>query len=111
MRIGINALYLLPGKVGGSETYIRNLVKSLAATEGNNTYVVFVNKEGEGVFDDSGPGIEIVRCPIRASSRPLRILWEQIVLPFQILRHKIDILFSAGMTAPFVCPVPSVLVI
>jgi len=111
MRIGINALYLLPGKVGGSEIYIRNLVKHLAGTGGNNTFVVFTNKESAGVFDDAGPGVEIVPCPIQASSRPVRILWEQVVLPFQILRHKIDILFSAGMTAPLICPVPSVLVI
>ncbi len=111
MRIGINALFLLPGKVGGSEIYIRNLVKHLAGIGSGNTYLVFVNRESAGVFDDAGPGVEIVPCPIRASSRPVRILWEQIVLPFQVLRHKIDILFSAGMTAPLVCPVPSVLAI
>jgi hypothetical protein len=55
--------------------------------------------------------MEIVACPIQASNRPLRIIWEQVALPFQVLSHKIDILFSAGMTAPFVCPVPSVLAI
>ena len=111
MRVGINALFLLPGKVGGSEIYIRNLVRFLARSGGNNTYVVFINRESSGVFDDAGPGMEIVACPIQASNRPLRVIWEQVVLPFQVFRHKIDILFSAGMTAPFVCPVPSVLAI
>jgi glycosyltransferase involved in cell wall biosynthesis len=111
VRIGINALYLLPGKVGGSEIYIRNLVRCLAKCGGRNTYVVFINRESVGVFDAVGPGLEIVVCPIQASNRPLRIVWEQVVLPFQVFRHKIDILFSAGMTAPFLCPVPSVLAI
>ncbi|SPP99642.1 Glycosyl transferase group 1 [Candidatus Sulfobium mesophilum] len=111
VRIGINALYLLPGRVGGSEIYIRNLVKHLAGTGGNNAFVIFTNQESAGAFDDAGPGVEIVLCPIQASSRPVRILWEQLVLPFQILRHKIDILFSAGMTAPLLCPIPSVLAI
>ncbi len=110
MRIGINALYLLPGKVGGSETYIRNLVRWLARSS-DNTYVVFINKESTGIFDDAGRNVEIIPCPILASNRPLRILWEQVALPFQVFHHKIDILFSAGMTAPFVCPVPSVLAI
>jgi glycosyltransferase involved in cell wall biosynthesis len=110
MRIGINALYLLPGKVGGTEVYIRNLVKHLAGTGGNNIFVIFINKESEGVFDP-GPNIEIVPCPLKASNRPLRIFWEQVVLPFRVFHHKIDILFSAGMTSPLVCPVPSVLVI
>jgi glycosyltransferase involved in cell wall biosynthesis len=111
VRIGINALFLLPGKVGGSEIYIRNLVRCLARSGGTNTYIIFINRESAGVFDDAGPGVEIVACPIQASNRPLRIVWEQVVLPFQILRHKIDILFSAGMTSPFVCPVLSVLAI
>ncbi len=111
MRIGINALFLLPSKVGGSEIYVRNRVKCLAGMGDGNTYVVFVNRESAGVFDDVGPRVKIVLCSLRASSRPLRILWEQVVLPFQTLRHKIDILFSAGMTSPFVCPVPSVVAI
>ena len=53
MRIGINALYLLPGKVGGSETYIRNLVKWLPLAEGRNSYAGFVNNESRGVFKES----------------------------------------------------------
>ena len=111
MRIGINALYLLPGKVGGTETYIRNLVTWLVKGDRENTYVIFVNRESAGIFEALAPGCEVVCCPIRASNRPLRILWEQTVLPFQILRRKTDLLFSAGMTTPFICPVPTVLVL
>lgn len=110
-RIGINALYLLPGKVGGTETYIRNLVTWLVRVDRENTYVIFINKESAGIFEELAPGCEVVPCPIRAANRPLRILWEQFVVPFQILRRKIDLLFSAGMTTPFICPVPTVLVI
>ena len=101
MRIGINALYLLPGKVGGSETYIRNLIACLAKVDRSNTYVVFINKECVGIFERLSPDIEVVLCPLQASHRPVRILWEQLILPFQLLYHKIDILLSAGMTSPF----------
>ncbi len=111
MRIGINALYLLPGKVGGSETYIRNLVRELAKNGGDDTFVLFINRESEGVFSDQSPRIQIVPCPVRAESRPLRILWEQFILPFRVRQHKIDVLLSAGMTAPFFCPATSVLVL
>lgn len=111
MIIGINALFLLPCMVGGSETYIRNLVKCFAKTQGDNSFVVFINKESVGIFDALSPMIEVVCSPIHASNRPLRILWEQLVLPFQVWRYKIDILFSAGMTSPFFCPVSSVLVL
>jgi glycosyltransferase involved in cell wall biosynthesis len=111
LRIGINALYLLPGKVGGTETYIRNLVDGLSRFDPDNTYFIFVNKESVGVFRDLPPRITIVHCPLRASNRPARILWEQFILPFQVLRRKIDVLLSAGMTAPFFCPAASMLVI
>ena len=111
MRIGINALYLLPGQVGGSETYIRNLVKSLWELDRDNTYVIFINKESIGIFREAAPRLVIVPCPIQAQNRPWRILWEQFILPFQIRSHKIDVLLSAGMTAPFFSPVHSILAI
>jgi glycosyltransferase involved in cell wall biosynthesis len=111
VRIGINALYLLPGKVGGSETYIRSLVQHLLEIDRENTYCIFINRESIGIFPESDPRVKIVLCPIKATNRPLRILWEQFILPFQVWRHKVDVLLSAGMTSPFFCPAPSVLVI
>lgn len=111
VKIGINALYLLPGKVGGSETYIRGLVRSLLKIDKDNTYVIFINRESMGIFPESDPRVKIILCPIEATNRPVRILWEQFILPFQVRRHKVEVLLSAGMTSPFFCPVPSVLVI
>lgn len=111
MRIGINALYLLPGKVGGSETYIRNLVKWLVRIGQGNTYCIFINRESAGIFEIIAPGIAVILCPVQATHRPARILWEQLMLPFYLWRYKIDVLLSAGETAPFFCPKTSILVI
>lgn len=111
MIIGINALYLLPGKVGGSETYLRNLVRWLADIDRTNSYVIFINRESEGSIEAPAPNFHIVLCPFRAANRPLRILWEQGVLPRHIKRYKIDVLLSAGMTAPVRCPAASVLML
>ena len=111
MRIGINALYLLPGRVGGTEVYIRNLVRWLLKIDGENEYFMFINRESEGVFEELPGRLNVIPCPIKAKSRPLRVLWEQIVLPFQIRKRNIDVLLSAAMTSPFLCPVKSVLVL
>lgn len=111
MRIGINALYLLPGRVGGSEIYVRNLVRALPLVSPGDRFVIFVNRESAGVFESISPDVEVVNCALSAASRPARILWEQFVLPFQVRKHAIDILLSAGMTAPFICPVPSFVMI
>jgi glycosyltransferase involved in cell wall biosynthesis len=111
LKIGINALYLIPGKVGGSETYIRNLIQSMWKIDKQNEYVVFINKESVGIFEQLAPGFTVMVCSIAAGHRPLRILWEQLILPIQIWRHEIDILLSCGMTSPFFCPAASILVI
>jgi len=111
LRIGINALYLLPGRVGGSEIYVRNLVRALPQVSPGDRFVIFANRESAGVFEEISPDVEVVNCAFNAASRPARILWEQFVLPFQVRKHAIDILLSAGMTAPFICPAPSFVMI
>ncbi|MCC6501836.1 MAG: glycosyltransferase family 4 protein [Deltaproteobacteria bacterium] len=107
MRIGVNALYLLPGKVGGSEIYVRNLVRWLPRAEGGNEFVVYVNRESEGVFEEIPGSVKVVRCSVSATNRPARILYEQFVLPLLAASHRLDALLSAGMTGPFVSSVPS----
>ena len=109
MRIGINALFLLPGKVGGSEVYLRNLVRSMARVAPENEYLLYVNRESAGLL--GAEGIREVQCNVAAESRPMRILYEQTMLPILARRHGLDALLSAGMTAPFFCPVTSVLTV
>lgn len=111
MRIGVNTLYLLPGRVGGSETYIANIIKWLVSLDKDNEYIVFINNECKGYFENISPNIKTVQCNVNASSRVKRVIWEQILLPFQIKKQKIDLLFSGGFTAPFLSPVKSVLMI
>ena len=45
MRIGVNALYLIPGGVGGTEIYLRSLLTALAEIDHHNQYFVFTNRE------------------------------------------------------------------
>src|SRR3989304_2529861 len=107
MRIGINALFLLPGKVGGSEVYLRNLVRSMARVAPENEYLLYVNRESAGLL--GAEGIREVQCNVAAESRPMRILYEQTMLPILARRHGLDALLSPGMTAPFFFPGTSVL--
>ena len=45
VRIGVNALYLIPGGVGGTEIYLRELLAALAELDQVNEYLVFTNLE------------------------------------------------------------------
>src|SRR5579885_3555041 len=110
MRIGVNALYLIPGQVGGTEIYLRNLLRALAAIDSSNQYFVFTNSEIGLDLAPEAANFTQVPQPVRAVSRPLRILWEQTVLPWSVSQLRLDVLLNAGFTAPLVCPCPQVTV-
>lgn len=111
MKIALNLLYLLPGLVGGTETYAVSLLRELAAIDGENEYVVFVNRESAELELPSAPNLRRVVCPVDAARRPLRYAWEQLVLPFQLRRHRVDLVHSLGYVGPLFSPCPSVVTI
>ena len=109
-HIGVNALYLIPGGVGGTEIYLRALLAALAEIDPVNQYVIFTNRE-------TGPDLvpertNFLHAPqrVRAVSRPSRLLWEQTALPLAAARHRLDVMLNPGFTAPIVCPCPQVTV-
>jgi glycosyltransferase involved in cell wall biosynthesis len=110
LRIGINALYLLPGGVGGTEIYLSNLLRSLAVVDSRNNYFVFVNRETGTRLDTEAPRFQFVRCPVKAGFRPARILFEQFALPGLLERYEIDVLLNPGFTMPVLTGCPCVTV-
>ncbi|MGH9672782.1 MAG: glycosyltransferase family 4 protein [Bryobacteraceae bacterium] len=108
MRIGVNALYLLPGQVGGTEIYLRSLLAALSQLDNENAYFVYTNRE-TGV-DLAPPGFAIRPQSVRAAARPARIAWEQAILPLAAAGDCLDVLFNPGFTAPLLSPCPSVTV-
>lgn len=110
LRIGVNALYLIPGGVGGTEVYLRELLAALGRIDSENEYFLFTNRETGAALGPLRPNFHLVRHPVPAVIRPARLLWEQIVLPFSALRHRLDVLLNPGFTAPIFCPAPRVTV-
>ena len=109
-RIGINALYLIPGGVGGTEIYLRELLAALARIDSGNLYFIFTNLETGANLLPRQANFHQKKQPVRASFRPARILWEQTVLPLEAARHRLDVLFNPGFTSPLLAPCPSVTV-
>jgi glycosyltransferase involved in cell wall biosynthesis len=111
LRIGVNALYLIPGGVGGTEIYLRSLLGALAQVDATNEYFVFTNRE---TGTDLVPAVENFhqqRQDVRARVRPARLLWEQTALPWRAAQLRLDVLFNPGFTAPIAwSPCPSVTV-
>jgi glycosyltransferase involved in cell wall biosynthesis len=110
LRIGVNALYLIPGGVGGTEIYLRNLVRALAEIDSANEYFLFTNRETGGALAPGKPNFRVIQQAVRASFRPARIVWEQLALPVAIAERRIDVLLNPGFTAPILCGCPQVTV-
>ncbi|MDZ7637263.1 MAG: glycosyltransferase family 1 protein [Bryobacterales bacterium] len=108
MRIGINALYLIPGGVGGTETYLRELLHWMPRIAPQHEYFLIVNRECESASLADHERMELVRTGVRAASRPARLLYEQVLLPAQSRALRLDVLFNPGFTSPALSDCPTV---
>lgn len=106
MRIGINILFLIPNRVGGTEYYARSLLAELEKQDTTNCYVIFCNKENANTVVFSSPKWKKVICPVYAENRLFRVLFEQLMLPILVFKESCDVLHSLGYTSPFfsMCP-------
>lgn len=110
MRIGLNLLYLLPG-VGGTQTYAQSLVRSLLDLGTDDELRVYVNRESAGLDLPDHRALTVVTCPIHATSRPRRYLYEQLRFPDLVRREGLDVLHSLGYVGPLRVDVPHVVTV
>lgn len=111
MRIGINILYLLPGIVGGMETYAAGLLTGLAKVAQDHEIVAFVNREASDWPLPASPNLTRVICPVSATSRLSRYFYEQVRLPGLLRDWRVDVTHSLGYVGPVSLPCASVLTI
>jgi glycosyltransferase involved in cell wall biosynthesis len=111
LRIGVNALFLIPGGVGGTEIYLRELLAALARRPRGHQFFVFMNRETGEDLVPSHPDFHAVQTGVAATSRPGRILYEQFRLPGEALSRRMDVMFHAGFTSSVFPRCPSVTLI
>lgn len=111
MRVGVNLLFLLPGVVGGTETYAVSLVEALARIDGQTEYFVFTNRESASLSLPASDRVRRVPCRVSAMSRVSRYSWEQLVLPTKVRPLHLEVLHSLGYVQPLRLPCRSVVTI
>lgn len=114
MRVGVNTLFLIPGKVGGSETYLRETLHAIASGHEDVQFVLFTNRENDNLLRGllgSAPRVEYCPLAFRATNRASRVLREQLQLPLAVRRSNVDLLWSPGYTSPVFCSCPQVVTI
>jgi glycosyltransferase involved in cell wall biosynthesis len=111
MRIGIDLLYLIPGVVGGGETYACCLLHGLAEIDPRNEYFIFVNRSAASWPIPNQENFHRVVCPISGVNRAARYAWEQFALPVQLRSQAIDLCHAMGNVSPLLAPCPTVVTI
>lgn len=102
MRIGINLLYLVPGEVGGSEIYARELVPALASERPADQFIVYCAREAAASLraENWPENIQVREQKLNARSKPARVGFELLRLPGIARRDHLDLLHSLGQTTP-----------
>jgi glycosyltransferase involved in cell wall biosynthesis len=111
MIVGLNLLYLLPGVVGGTETYAAGLLDGLSQLDENARFLVYCNRESSEWPLPADARFTRVVCPVWATSRARRYWYEQRVLPRRAQDDGIDVLHSLGYVAPLTLRCPSVVTV
>lgn len=104
LRVGLNMLFLIPEWVGGTERYATALLEALVRSSPEDEYHVFLSAEAATLHLPDHPNVHRVVCRSSARRRAVRYLWEQLVLPLQLARRRIDIVHSLGYVGPLVSP-------
>ena len=85
----------LSGVSYGGITYFRRFIPELAKIDASNEYHIFVPK-GDGLSETiQQANFHFHECPLGTHSPFLRMLWEQCILPGKVIKHRIDVFFTA----------------
>jgi alpha-1,3-rhamnosyl/mannosyltransferase len=105
-RVGLNLLWLRPGRVGGSETYARRLLAGLAAVASPDLAYEVLALPGLGPV----PAPFAVRAlPVPGGARPLRIAAESTWLARRT--RGLDLVHHLGGTVPAVRSAPAAVLV
>ncbi|MCE5307548.1 MAG: glycosyltransferase family 4 protein [Acidobacteriales bacterium] len=109
MRIGIDARFLTHPQCGGFKTYTECLVAALASVDAENRYILYVDRPPDE--DAVVPRAENFEVRIVPGALPMigMLLREQVRLPRQIARDRLDLFHSPVLTAPLCVDCPLVL--
>lgn len=111
-KVGINLLWMVPGVVGGSETYITRLLRGLS--ERNNftiDYTIFALPQFAEAHPDLMSPFEVAFAPLSGQVKSFRIAGENTWLANQCRKRSIDLIHHGGGTMPLLRSRRSVLTI
>lgn len=102
-RIAINLLWMVPGVVGGSETYTARLLHGLAERSSDLDYTLFALPQFATAHPELARTFRTVYAPLRGQLKPARVLaGEAGWMALQSRKLKIDLVHHAGGVVPLI---------
>lgn len=106
MHIGIDA-HAIGARQGGNETYIRNLIRTLAEVDGANRYSLYLANARAAEEWREGFARRFPNFQIRLLPPPTPLVRVPLWLGLELRRRPVDVL-HVQYTAPPLCPAPVV---
>lgn len=107
MRVGVNLLWLRPGQVGGTETYIRRVLRAVSEHCDDVEWHLFGGRAAVDSVRPAGGSSVAHLAPDGFVAPARRIVLERTWLRLAT-RSGLDVLHHPGGTVPFVSPIPTV---
>lgn len=109
--IGLNALFMEPDRIGGTEVYVRRLVAALGREAPERSFLLYVAREAGATAWDLPHNVRLRTAPVRSTSRVQRLGWELSGLVAVARRDGVGLLHSLGTTSPLWAPAPMVVTV
>lgn len=101
-KVGINLLWMVPGVVGGSETYLARLLSGLAERSTTFDYTIFAVPQFAEAHPDLARTFKTAFAPVTGQFKSFRVAGENSWLAVQCRRRNIDLVHHAGGIVPLV---------
>jgi glycosyltransferase involved in cell wall biosynthesis len=101
-KVGINLLWMVPGKVGGSESYVTRLLSGLAERSSELDYTVFALPQFADAHPDLAQTFKSAYAPVSGQWKSFRVAGENSWLARQCQKRHIDLVHHAGGTVPMI---------
>jgi glycosyltransferase involved in cell wall biosynthesis len=111
MHVGVNLLWLVPGRVGGSEEYLTRQLAALRTERPDIELTLFVTQGFIAAHPVLASLTRVVEAPLDGTSRPRRVWAEMRWLPSALRASGVSLVHHGGGTMPAGLSIPSVLTI
>jgi len=104
MKIGIDAREFVSGQMTGIGRYLWHFLQHATTSKDPHEYVLFCNQKTHVPYD-------LPRLKKVIITENIRQVWDQVLLPYNIAREKIDVFLTPYFKAPLFLPSEMVLII